>query len=198
MWIFFFFLCGEIIILIGLKVHSTHLAARFFDCWALIAALNFALPQKSVNKEELSEIVCFPRTKSRPGTSAELQHCVPLWYFWSTSFLHLRVHVPIWFSRFFQCRSLTQKTNLPRWARRSSDLNAGKGVFDVVFACENARAVTCSARNWCYTGQLATPTCNDTTLREKIILVQHPIADDFLRYLQCCNALEVFESDSKA
>ena len=31
----------------------------------------------------------------------------------------------------------------------------------------------------------------------KIILAQHAVADNLLRYLQCCNALEVFESDSK-
>ena len=31
----------------------------------------------------------------------------------------------------------------------------------------------------------------------KIVLVEHPVADDCLRYLQCCNALQGFESDSK-
>ena len=53
----------------------------------------------------------------------------------------------------------------------------------------------CLDLRWCYTG--ATPTCNDMMLREKSFKCKHPVADDFLRYLQCCNALQGFESDSK-
>ena len=44
-------------------------------------------------------------------------------------------------------------------------------------------------------------TCNANLqwydVARKIVLVKHPVADDCLRFLQCCNTLQGFQSDSK-
>ena len=85
--------------------------------------------------------------------------------------------------------------NLP-WIRNLlTVIKHPKSLFTWARLTELARFVRKRTRaesllRWCYTGRFATPISNDTMLREKYFQY-------FWRHLQCCNALQVVESDSR-